>query len=128
MDYALQALADPIRREILRKVRDTPLPAGSIARVFSVSRPAVSRHLRVLREAGLVSAEVSGRERVYRLELAPLAKVEAYLAELRHLPQDAVRQAWERRFMTLETEVYRVRARGKATCTKPVNDKKRRTG
>lgn len=127
MDYALQALADPIRREILRKVRDAPLPAGSIAGVFSVSRPAVSRHLRVLREAGLVSAEVSGRERVYRLELAPLAKVEAYLAELRH-PQDAVRHAWERRFMTLETEVYRVRARGKNTRTKPLNEKKRKAG
>ena len=57
----MQALADPIRREILRKVRDAPLPAGAIAGAFSVSRPAVSRHLRVLRKAGLVSAEVSGR-------------------------------------------------------------------
>ncbi len=125
MDHALQALADPIRREILRIVRDTPLPAGSIAGTFSVSRPAVSRHLRVLREAGLVRAEVSGRERVYRLDPAPLAKVEAYLAELRH-PQDAIRQAWERRFMALETEVYRARGRSNATRTKPMNDKKRK--
>jgi DNA-binding transcriptional ArsR family regulator len=127
MDYALQALADPIRREILRRVRDATLPAGAIAEAFSVSRPAVSRHLRVLRKAGLVSAEVSGRERVYRLELAPLARVEAYFAELR-APHDAVRNAWERRLMKLETEVYRVRARGKATRTKPMDDKKRKTG
>jgi DNA-binding transcriptional ArsR family regulator len=123
----MQALADPIRRKILRKVRDAPLPAGAIASAFSVSRPAVSRHLRVLRKAGLVSAEVAGRERVYRLELAPLARVEAYLAELR-VPHDAVRNTWERRFMTLETEVYRVRARGKATRTKPVDDRKKKTG
>ncbi len=122
----MQALADPIRREILRKVRDAPLPAGAIAGAFSVSRPAVSRHLRVLRKAGLVSAEVSGRKRVYRLELAPLAQVEAYLAELR-VAHDAVRNAWERRFMTLETEVYRVRARGKAARTKPMDNKKRKS-
>ena len=121
MDHPLQALADPIRREILRRVRDQPLPAGSIAALFSVSRPAVSRHLRVLRKAGFVIAELSGRERVYRLDLAPLANIEAYLAELR-LPQDAARHAWERRFMTLETEVYRVRARGKAARTKPASD------
>ena len=123
----MQALADPIRREILRKVRDTPLPAGEIAGAFPVSRPAVSRHLRVLRRAGLVQAEVSGRERVYRLALAPLAQVEAFLAELR-VPQDAARNAWERRFMSLETEVYRVRARSKADRTKPLNERKRKTG
>jgi DNA-binding transcriptional ArsR family regulator len=127
MDYAMQALADPIRREILLKVSNAPLPAGAIAEAFSVSRPAVSRHLRVLRKAGLVSAEVLGRERVYRLELAPLARVEAYFAELR-APHDAVRNAWERRFMKLETEVYRTRARGKAAGTKPMYDKKRKTG
>jgi DNA-binding transcriptional ArsR family regulator len=127
MDYAIQALGDPIRREILRMVRHAALPAGAIAGAFSVSRPAVSRHLRVLRKAGLVRDEIVGRERVYRLETAPLAKVETYLAELR-APQDAVRNAWERRFMTLETEVYRVRARGKATRTKPMEDKKRKAG
>jgi DNA-binding transcriptional ArsR family regulator len=126
MDYAIQALADPIRRQILRKVRDTPLPAGAIAGAFSVSRPAVSRHLRVLRKAGLVSSEVSGRERVYRLELAPLAQVEAYLAVLR-VSHGAERKAWERRFMKLETEVYRVRARRKSTRTNPMDERKRKT-
>jgi DNA-binding transcriptional ArsR family regulator len=123
----MQALADPIRREILRRVRDVPLPAGEIARTFSVSRPAVSRHLRVLRTAGLVSAEISGRERVYRLALAPLAQVEAYLAELR-APREAARNAWERRFMALDTEVHRVRARSKDARPRTLDSKKRKTG
>ncbi|MBL0214039.1 MAG: winged helix-turn-helix transcriptional regulator [Myxococcales bacterium] len=127
VDNAIQALADPIRREILRMVREAPLSAGAIAGAFSVSRPAVSRHLRVLREAGLVIDEASGRERVYRLELAPLAEVEAYLAELRVSPESE-RAAWERRFMALETEVYRVRAQPKAARTKPIDDRKKETG
>ncbi len=123
----MQALADPIRREILRMVRNAPLSAGAIAGAFSVSRPAVSRHLRVLREAGLVIDEASGRERVYRLELAPLTEVEAYLAELRVSPDDE-RAGWERRFMALETEVYRVRAQPKTVRTKPMDDSKKETG
>lgn len=123
----MQALADPIRREILRMVRAAPLSAGAIAGAFSVSRPAVSRHLRVLREAGLVIDEASGRERVYRLEVAPLAEVEAYLAELQVPPPDE-RAAWERRFMALETEVYRVRAHSKAARTKPIDDREKETG
>lgn len=103
MDAVAQALADPIRRDILRMLRDREVTAGAIAGAFDVSRPAVSRHLRVLREAGLVRDELRGRERVYRLELAALAPLEAYLQEL-HAPR-----TWERRFMALETEVYRVR-------------------
>ena len=123
----MQALADPIRRKILRLVRDGSLSAGAIAEAFPVSRPAVSRHLRVLREAGLVRDEVTGRERVYRLKLAPLAQVEAFFAELR-VPPDAKRSAWEQRFMKLETEVYRVRARGNAARVKAMGDRKRKTG
>jgi DNA-binding transcriptional ArsR family regulator len=127
VDNTMQALADPIRREILRMVRAAPLSAGAIAGAFSVSRPAVSRHLRVLREAGLVVDEPSGRERVYRLELAPLAEVEAFVEELRVSPADE-RAAWERRFMALDTEVYRVRAQSKTARTKPMDDRKKETG
>ena len=128
----MQALADPIRREILCRLRELPLTAGAIAEAFPVSRPAVSRHLRVLREAGLVCVEESGRERVYRLQLEPLAQVEALITELRR-PRDAVRGAWERRFMQLETEVYRVRARRKSAPAKPAHNTsprnaQRRTG
>jgi DNA-binding transcriptional ArsR family regulator len=108
VDAVAQALADPIRREILRMLRDQPMNAGNIAGAFSVSRPAISRHLRVLREAGLVSDELVGRERAYRLTLDSLTELEAFLAELREPGR------WERRLMALETEVHRVkRGRGR---------------
>jgi DNA-binding transcriptional ArsR family regulator len=109
MDAVAQALADPIRREILHMLRDQPMNAGEIAGAFSVSRPAISRHLRVLREAGLVVDESMGRERTYRLKLDALAELEAYLAEL-HAPSK-----WERRLLALETEVQRVKRRRAVT-------------
>jgi DNA-binding transcriptional ArsR family regulator len=105
MDAVAQALADPIRREILRMLRGQPLNAGQIAGAFPVSRPAISRHLRVLREAGLVSDQLLGRERAYTLTLATLTELEAFLAELR------APSRWERRLMALETEVHRVKRR-----------------
>jgi DNA-binding transcriptional ArsR family regulator len=109
VDDVAQALADPIRRDILRMLRDREVTAGAIAGAFSVSRPAVSRHLRVLREAGLVVDTLRGRERAYRIELGALAPLEGYLAELRAKGQ------WERRFAALETEVYRVRRERRRT-------------
>jgi DNA-binding transcriptional ArsR family regulator len=124
MDSTIQALADPTRREILRMVRDTPLSAGAIAGAFAVSRPAISRHLRVLREAGLVREKALGRERLYRLEPAPLARVEAFVAELR-ISREAERAAWERRFMSLETEVHRTRRRGKVARAIPAENRKK---
>jgi DNA-binding transcriptional ArsR family regulator len=116
-----QALADPIRRDILRMVRDRAVTAGAIAGAFSVSRPAVSRHLRVLREAGLVRDELRGRERVYAIELAALAELEAFLQELR---ATAAGQ-WERRFMALETEVIRVRQERRRTAPVISTEQKR---
>lgn len=109
MDGVAQALADPIRRGILRMLRDQPVTAGAIAGAFDVSRPAVSRHLRVLREAGLVRDEQRGRERLYRLDLSALADLEAFL----HALHTTVAGDWERRFMALETEVFRVRQQRK---------------
>ena len=109
MDAVAQALADPIRRDILRMLRDGAVSAGAIAGAFDVSRPAVSRHLRVLREAGLVRDELQGRERLYQLDLSALAELEAFLAELRRTAADD----WERRFMALETEVFRVKQQRK---------------
>lgn len=84
-------------------LRDQPMTAGQIAGAFSVSRPAISRHLRVLREAGLVGDEWVGREHTYRLLLDALAELEAYLADL-HAPS-----RWERRLLALDTEVQRVK-------------------
>ena len=103
VDAVAQALADPIRREILLMLHDAPRNAGAIADAFHVSRPAVSRHLRVLREAGLVRDTVSGREREYALHVAALAPLEAFLARLR------APRVWSQRLDALETEVHRVR-------------------
>ncbi len=105
VDAVAQALADPIRREILVMLHEAPRTAGAIAETFTVSRPAVSRHLRVLREAGLVRDTVSGREREYALALDALAPLEAFLAQLRGP------SVWSRRLDALETEVHRVRRR-----------------
>ena len=67
LDESLRAVADPTRRTILRLVRDDELPAGEIATHFpSMSRPAVSQHLRVLAEAGLVEVRPDGNRRLYR--------------------------------------------------------------
>jgi DNA-binding transcriptional ArsR family regulator len=109
VDEAASALSDPIRRDILLMLRDGPRSAGAIAAAFSVTRPAVSRHLRVLREAGLVVDTVQGRERVYRLELEPLEAIEKFIDKLR---SDRAGE-WERRFMALETEVHRVKRESK---------------
>ena len=108
MDAVAQALADPIRREILVMLREAPRTAGAIAETFTVTRPAVSRHLRVLREAGLVRDTVSGREREYALALDALAPLDAFLAQLRGPG------AWSRRLAALETEVHRIRRRREA--------------
>jgi DNA-binding transcriptional ArsR family regulator len=109
VNEAASALSDPIRRDILRILWDGPRSAGAVAGEFSVTRPAISRHLRVLREAGLVVDKAQGRERVYRLELRPLEAIEDFIAELR---RDHTSQ-WERRLMALETEVHRVKRESK---------------
>jgi DNA-binding transcriptional ArsR family regulator len=126
VDLVAQAIADPTRRQILRMLRDRSLSAGAIAGAFDVTRPAISRHLRVLREAGLVIDEPQGRERVYRLELGALDELEAFFAELR---EDRA-ATWERRFMALETEVHRTkreRAKEAATTRSVGEDKKKET-
>jgi DNA-binding transcriptional ArsR family regulator len=113
VDAVAQALADPIRRDILRMLRGRDHAAGALAGAFSVSRPAVSRHLRVLREAGLVRDTTRGRNREYQLVVAALDELEAYLQELRAPIGERSESGggidWERRFAALETEVYRVR-------------------
>ncbi len=76
---AAAAIADPIRRRVLELVRDEELPAGTIAAEFPVSRPAVSRHLRVLREAGLVHERRAGRERLYRADPSALTELRNWL-------------------------------------------------
>lgn len=79
MDAVLQALAEPRRRQILELVRDHELAAGVIAARFDVTRPAISQHLRVLREAGLVTERRNGTRRLYRARPEGLAELRAFL-------------------------------------------------
>ena len=73
------ALANPVRRQILDALRGGPHPVGEIVELFRLSRPAVSEHLRVLREAELVAEQRRGQQRLYYLTAAPLAGVEEWL-------------------------------------------------
>ena len=81
MEAALKAIAAPRRRQILSLVRDGELSAGEIAAQFDVTRPAVSQHLNVLKEAGLVSERRDGTKRLYRARLEGLAQLKAFLEE-----------------------------------------------
>lgn len=66
---ALDALGNPIRREILIELRRTPMPVGALAERFSISRPAISRHLRVLQDAGLVIPSERGTQNIYSIRI-----------------------------------------------------------
>jgi DNA-binding transcriptional ArsR family regulator len=76
---AMDALGDATRREIMERLRGGPRPVGEIAAELPVSRPAVSQHLRVLKEAGLVTERKEGTRRIYRIEPKGLADLRAYL-------------------------------------------------
>lgn len=77
------ALADPTRRRILELLSDGEKDAGTIADHFSISRPAISRHLKVLREGGVVDVEVAAQRRIYSLRSEGLAEIDAWLARYR---------------------------------------------
>ena len=80
MQTVIQAIGDPRRREILQLVRDSELPAGEIAARFDVTRPAISQHLTVLKNAGLVSERREGTRRLYRARPEGLAELRSFLA------------------------------------------------
>ena len=96
MEAALKAIAAPHRREILTLVRDGELSAGEIAAHFDVTRPAVSQHLNVLKEAGLVSERRNGTRRLYRARPEGLVPVKQFLEEF-----------WDPRLEVLKREVER---------------------
>jgi DNA-binding transcriptional ArsR family regulator len=81
--HPFAALADPSRRRIVELLAPGPRPAGAIAGAFAMTPPAVSQHLKVLREAGLVKVEVDGSRRIYSLDPQGLAAVDAWLTEVR---------------------------------------------
>ena len=87
-----RALADPTRRAILHRLRRGESPVGDIASEFAVSRPAVSKHLRILRQARLVSERKDGRQRICALRAEPLRNVEFWLSEYREFWQHNLRR------------------------------------
>ena len=96
MEAALKAIAEPRRRAILRLVRDGELTAGEIASHFDVTRPAVSQHLTVLKEAGLVSERRNGTRRLYRARPEGLADLQAFLDEFWGERLEALKREAER--------------------------------
>ena len=96
MEAALKAIAEPRRRAILQLVRDEERSAGEIASQFDVSRPAVSQHLSVLKEAGLVSERRNGTRRLYRARPEGLAGIREFLE-----------QFWDERLEALKREAER---------------------
>lgn len=101
--HAFDVLGDPVRRRILELLSTGELSSGSITGVvraeFGISQPAVSQHLRVLREAGFASVRAEGTRRLYAVEAAPLREVDRWLAPFRHF--------WERHLDALGTELAR---------------------
>ena len=83
-ELTFQALADPTRRAVLDLLRRGGQPAGTIAGAFPVSRPAISKHLRLLRRAHLVREHREGRHRVYQLNPEPLRAVDSWLDQYRN--------------------------------------------
>ena len=99
MEAVLQALADGSRRTLLERLAEGPATAGDLAALLPIARPGVSRHLRVLREAGLVEVRQEAQRRVYGLRPEPLAQVDEWLGRYRAM--------WEHRLDALHTEVAR---------------------
>ncbi|WP_419819305.1 ArsR/SmtB family transcription factor [Glaciibacter flavus] len=99
MDEVLQAIGDDSRRKILAMLREGPATAGALAEALPIARPGVSRHLRVLREAGLVDVRHDAQRRIYSLRADPLAELDDWLETYRLL--------WRNRLDALHTEITR---------------------
>lgn len=117
--HAFDVLGDPVRRRILELLADErragatgSLPAGDIAatigREFGISQPAVSQHLRVLRDCGFASVTVAGQRRLYAVEVGPLRELDRWL--------DRYRAFWDQHLDALDTELHRGR-RARTTIT-----------
>jgi DNA-binding transcriptional ArsR family regulator len=89
-----EALADPTRRRILDLLRERPRLVGELVDLLETSQPGISKHLRVLREAGLVNVRQDAQRRWYELRLDPLAEIDAWLEPYRKL--------WEARYQRLD--------------------------
>jgi DNA-binding transcriptional ArsR family regulator len=95
VEPALRAIAEPRRRQILRLVRDEEMSAGEIASHFEVTRSAVSQHLRVLKDAGLVSERRQGTRRIYRIRPEGLAELREFIDGLWEIKLAALKRVAE---------------------------------
>jgi DNA-binding transcriptional ArsR family regulator len=99
MDSLIQVIGDPHRRTLLDALRDGPATVTELADRLPIARPGVSRHLRVLREAGLVDVRSDAQRRIYELRPDPLVELDEWLAPYRDL--------WLHRMDALHTEIRR---------------------
>jgi len=97
MEAALKAIAEPRRRQILALVRDGELSAGEIASQFEVTRPAISQHLTVLKEAGLVNERRNGTRRLYQARPEGLEELRSFIEGFWDERLDALRREAERK-------------------------------
>jgi DNA-binding transcriptional ArsR family regulator len=93
------ALADPHRRAMLELLRESPRAVGELVEITGLTQPGTSKHLRVLRDAGLVRARIEAQRRVYTLDPGPLVELDAWL--------DPYRRTWERSLDALERHLDR---------------------
>jgi DNA-binding transcriptional ArsR family regulator len=107
MDAALQAISDESRRTMLEALARGPATVNELASLVSIARPGVSRHLRVLREAGLVAVRSDAQRRIYSLEPGPLEEIDEWLERYRAL--------WQQRMDALHTEVARGKRERRST-------------
>ena len=99
MDAVVQALSDDNRRSILETLRHGPATVNEIAGNLAIARPGVSRHLRILREAGLVQVRKDAQRRIYAIDSGPLEELDEWLGPYREL--------WTNRMGALHTEIAR---------------------
>ena len=103
MMTTFEALAEPTRRRILDLLRDQPRSVGELVDLLEISQPGISKHLRVLRDAGLVRVRPDAQRRWYELRPEPLAEVDSWLATYRHL--------WNARLDRLDDYLQEMRAK-----------------
>jgi DNA-binding transcriptional ArsR family regulator len=103
----MHALSDEHRRTMVEALAQGPATAGELAALLPIARPGVSRHLRVLREAGLVEVHADAQRRIYTLRPAPLAEIDQWLGQYRAL--------WQQRLDALHTEVARGKRERRST-------------
>jgi DNA-binding transcriptional ArsR family regulator len=100
MPSAWSALADPHRRAMLELLRESPRPVGELVTRTGLTQPGTSKHLRVLRDAGLVSSRTEGQQRIYALNVRPLLELDGWL--------EPYRQVWERSLDALARHLDRI--------------------